>query len=121
MYGSKHHIGASGVAGSSGKLHSHMHHGDSQNHLQQVNGSNSNIPWRHRQCPSVGSSSSGTSIASKFRSEILLILTGKCEDIYYIFNLRMGSVEALASGDIYFADSRSGWGSCSACLTSCCW
>lgn len=73
MYGSKHHIGASGGAGGSGKLHSHMHHGDSQNHLQQVNGSNSNIPWRHRQCPSVGSSSSSTSIASKFRSKILSI------------------------------------------------
>lgn len=61
-YGSKHHIGS--------KLHLHHHHHhhhgslsaiDQQNQ-QQINGSNSNIPWRHRQCPSIGSSSSSTSI-----------------------------------------------------------
>lgn len=49
--------------------HHHHHHNDGDGdlmHQQQLSNSTQNIPWRHRQCPSIGSSSSGTSIASEY-------------------------------------------------------
>lgn len=60
LYGSKHHIAK--------HHHPHHHHAEQTHHMhqQQINGSNNNIPWRHRQCPSIGSSSSSTSITSAY-------------------------------------------------------
>lgn len=82
---------------------------------QQQDGSNNNIPWRHRQCPSVGgSSSSSTSIMSEF----MLALKKIYNFTNYFKSNRMGPVSALVCSHV---DSTYSYGSrrCSAFSSTC--